>query len=296
MTELLTNVVFSATALKDFMSCPRKFQLRKEQVKETSVGSQLLLGSAVHSTIEAFYNKEYIADIQAAPYFESEYKKQYGMYKGRGMDISYSRYNNYKKDIREGSAMCQGFVRHIAPTINVIACEASLQAHLPTDVGLFPLECHIDLVIEEPAGYIVSDLKTGRSAPHEMYMLEDIQLEMYAYALDNGVFIDVDRSSKQKVYTEADGFKRTKPTIGKSIINLRGLISSTAEILDPPVMGDIIFRSDTMSQTHFLNTCNAYVRTMNDFETTGYWPKHIGSIHDSHCPYCQYYQTCIKQD
>jgi hypothetical protein len=292
----LKDITFSSSSIKNFLSCPRKFLLSKSDLKLDSVGSQLLLGSAVHSTAEAVCERRAQTEQQIVMFFEDEYKNGYREYKSKGISVQYSRYNNYKKDLLEGAGMSLGFAKHILPIFRVLSVEASLTVSIQLLTGMFPLECHIDMIVEEDDGVGIYDIKTGRSSPTGVYLDNDIQLGGYAYAYLNGRYIITKRGAKgPKQYTYIDKpFETTKPLKYIGIINLRALIDGKGAVIDN-YNGGAIYRHEFKDDTAFLNNIKYINDSMQLCQKNNYWPKNVSSCHDSPCLFCSYYSECEKQ-
>jgi hypothetical protein len=298
--KLLSNgLILSASSIKKFEDCHRQFFLYKTEEPEGGTGSQLVLGSAIHHTCD-LVNKKKIKDEKTARFvFEDEYKKQYSEAKKNGRPVEYSKWGNYTKDLREGAAMSAAWVRFFSD-LPVIASEVSLLTKISTPSKLWSVEAHIDMVLGvhkdgKLIGYDISDIKSGASAPSEIYMNQDLQLELYCHAIRNGVFIEVQRGSKDKIYKVLDKevFERSVPIVRKSIYNIREAIDSKGLIKDN--LDGVVYETEVMSPTHFMKTFTHIAETISKLDGN-YWPKHIGGVHNSSCKWCGYTNICKGQD
>lgn len=277
----------SASSLKTFQQCPRKWYYKTIGTPEDYIGSQLLLGKAVHEAVEYFFKEEAHAE-RSIMHFIHTYNTAYNDYTEAGKEVRYT-WSSRRKDIREGEEMLRGFFQQYGD-LPVVEVESSLLVEIPIEGANVLCYAGIDLIIEDKAngGYIIADVKTGRTSPHDFYLKQDMQMNQYVYAFKNGYFVEVsaDRSTFKPIHNSLNGSPREVSM--KKIFNIRACVSKKAE--DKPE-----YYEEEYDEVNYLRTLKAVVKEMDMYERMGYFPKRVGSIHDSPCKFCPYASVCSKE-
>lgn len=276
----------SASSIKKFSDCPKSYEFYKLKSPEESRGSQLILGSAVHSAIEGFYKKhpKYATPQLAAKKFEGWYRHGEIEAKEAGLKVKYPTYGNRNKDIREGALMVEGFLEHYK-NLKVVEAEAGFLGAVPLLTGkTIQLEGFIDLVIEEEDGSLtLADIKTGFSKPTNIYLNYDIQMNGYRFIVRYGEQIE-GRNNYKKVNTKFDINKVQR----KRIYNVREFSHKDIDLKK------VEYTDDSFDEDEFIKIMTYYVSGMETCHDTGYYPRLVGAIHSGPCSWCDYVNICKK--
>ena len=102
----------SVSQIKTFLTCSERYRLRYiDKVDEPVVGSALILGSAVHGTIEEFFNRRKDDEsIDVHLYFHNEYDKLLHEAKEKGKDVGEicsTCFGNEKKSYPNAKTICR---------------------------------------------------------------------------------------------------------------------------------------------------------------------------------------------
>ena len=271
----------SITQLKEFADCPHRFYLKRiKRVKEKQINSSLILGSAVHEAAEL------IAQNDKRPE-EKDFKKLYDNklkeYQEKDCLIDYGDWSSYEDEIRDGTEMVQTYYNiHWEGSLEIVANEVSGLVSIPGFSK--PLYVGIDFLIDGPNGFVLGDIKTGKSGPTQHFLRNDLQLNAYVYGLKHGKSI--------VSYSNLSENKKTSKFFGKKIdsvciLNLRDKVSKKKpwhstdlwywEELDPK-QDDSIYIENIIKVWKALDLAKEH----------DLWYKHTGATTNSPCQMCPY--------
>jgi CRISPR/Cas system-associated exonuclease Cas4 (RecB family) len=285
LKQFIEGRPLSATNMKTFASCPRRFYYKMTGVPEEYIGNQLLLGGALHSAAETFFrNKNYPVQVVVGN-FILDYESRYDAYKQAGQKVFY-RSGSPRKDKAEGAGMLEGFCEEYR-SLPCVEPECEMIADVTIDGYTVRLYAGIDVVVEDADYFGIYDIKSGKSAPTDIYLKHDMQLGQYAYVFRHGSFCTLDKQTKQLTSRKALFDPLSKPLKYKGIYNIRGYLKQ------PFTSHQVEFRTEEFDEDNFLLTLHALIKEMELYSQINYWPKRgIGSVHDCSCAYCSYKEKC----
>jgi CRISPR/Cas system-associated exonuclease Cas4 (RecB family) len=279
----------SSSTLKTFFSCPRKFYFKTIGLEEQEIGSQLVLGTSVHHACDEYYKGRPIVSIDKAVHtFIRTYDTEANQIKQNGKKLLYTS-SSPGKDKRDGGSMIEMFLKEYKD-LNVVASECGMYVTIPVNGYNVVTYAGIDLVIDEGDGYVLADIKTGKSGATPIYMKEDLQLNQYVYVFSRGEFGEIDHKIKRMVPYQGIFDPKSKPVKAKVIFNIRGFLKQSF------CSHTVEYRSEEFNEQGFLLAFQTGIKEMELYYNIGYWPKRgVKSLHDSQCQFCSYRNQCIKE-
>ncbi|WP_397570414.1 RecB family exonuclease [Schlesneria sp. T3-172] len=161
--QLTGRNYLSWSAVSSYLKCPLRYQFHYlDQLPEAFVSSNLVFGSAVHASLEAFFREQLVArqslgiDALMAVYHETWI----------ATDLANVRFGKDESLIGHeqlAQRMFRAFLdsQVSRPDGSILGIEEQLQA--PVIDGCPDLQARIDLMIEHPDSLVVTDFKTSRS-------------------------------------------------------------------------------------------------------------------------------------
>jgi len=272
----------SVTQLKEFMDCPYRFYLKRiKRVKEKYISSAIILGSSVHQAAESIFSE------QLKTFGKKEFKKLYDditkKYTKGDCEIDFGDWSNYESEIKEGTEMCQIYCDIISQEdVAIVGSEVCGLVDIP---GIDkPIYVGIDFILDTDLGYVLGDIKTGKTGPTPHYLKNDIQLKAYAYGLKHGrSIIGFNNLSSNK---KTEHFFGSKKIAAVCILNLRDKVKNKKpwHSTDLWYMYDI---EEKIDQNYVKELVTIYNSLSLAIEKN-LWYKHTGSVTSSPCNFCSY--------
>lgn len=196
MTNPLTHL--SASSLKEYLACPRKFRLRRidKQPPEYRAAS-LAFGTAFHEAIGFSLFQHSLGDSVVGEAIDAKFRD--ALHREIHSDATPVLYQDDETEDEladKGIEMVAAFWQHMPLPDAVIGIEKrfSLDLHDPeTDEILPPLVGSIDAAVEVQGRPVVWELKTGKQRWSEDQLLHDFQSTGYqrAFRVEYGVNPDL---------------------------------------------------------------------------------------------------------
>lgn len=177
--------MYSFSQLQLFAQCPRKYQFRyiDKIEKEFESSADLILGNAVHETLEHLYNKVNVFAIPTLDdivnYFHATRKKLFDeATKEKELQIKWD--NSLEDYIRRGEMYVKSYYEKFAPFTNVkvIGTEINLTFDLDKEWQK-KFRGFVDRIDKEDETFIINDYKTGKKLPPEQKEEYIEQLTLY---------------------------------------------------------------------------------------------------------------------
>ena len=177
--------MYSFSQLQLFAQCPRKYQFRyiDKIEKEFESSADLILGNAVHETLEHLYNKVNVFTVptedDVVNYFHETRKKLFAeATKDKELQIKWD--NSLEDYIRRGEMYVRQYYQKFAPftDVKVIWTEINLTFDLD-DSGQMKFRGFVDRIDKEGDTFIINDYKTGKKLPPEQKEEYVEQLTLY---------------------------------------------------------------------------------------------------------------------
>jgi len=163
---LIERPHWSYSAINQYLRCPLQFYFERiRQLPVETVGSGLVLGSAVHRGLEAYHRSLQDGRPVPADHVKNIFQATW-QFREQQQEIQYRSGENRQKAIDQGIALLETYLREPPPE-NIVAVEQSIIVPLRNSRGEYtetPLVAVIDLLTDHEEGLKVTVLKTSARA------------------------------------------------------------------------------------------------------------------------------------
>ncbi len=182
---MTTYSTYSASALKDYITCPKMFYLkRRERLPPDFRPLKMVAGGAFHKTIEAL-NTEDFGKADPAEWAEERFRKE--LIKTIN-DPEQPKVVYTQKDltdvIKSRLRMMAGYLDQFFDKHLMYAAEA----YFKMTIKGIQVQGYIDAILFEDEMFKLVEFKTNARAPSDAFLTNDYQLNMYALAMREGRF------------------------------------------------------------------------------------------------------------
>lgn len=171
----------SISKLKLYQTCPHRFYLRYvAKIPEKEIGNALVLGTAVHDTLDKFVETK--GGIDAAKYFKDTYDTEKFKNEEKGKTVVYGDWDSYSGDIKRGTEMVKNYLSR-----DFIGEKDDTYSEVPFITTIDGIDDAVLVgIIDRITKNKVYEYKTTKANPEEYFIQNDLQMLGYAYALEKG--------------------------------------------------------------------------------------------------------------
>lgn len=283
----MSRYQLSVSKLKLFQTCQYQFYLKYiKKIKPKEIGNALILGSAVHNTLEKYTQSQGAIDI--SKYFKDEYDSLKSKNEHKGLKIIYSEWDSYQQDIERGNNMLKNYLSKTKDDNQ----ESILYAEVPFRVNVQGINDavligFIDGVTDQ--GMTLLEYKTTKAHPEKWFIDNDLQMMGYAYAIKNG----------QPIYSMFD------PRVDQELTHLFGSLPERVKYIALHALYDNKKPWHVNGLTHtYLPTDNGMIKFENEVKCiwenikwcgkNNYWSKSIKDPTTTPCKMCSFRNECFS--
>jgi len=257
----LKGKALSASMIKTFLSCPRKFQKRYvEKIRTEKASDHLPLGSAFHAAMEKA-NKALLEEGPCEDFTVDQKEDFLDTYRRLAVKLGLSNMSVFN----EGIDLVKKAITRMNTDKIVLGVEMEFNIVTPDGV---PIMGYIDLVEQiSESEVLIKDFKTSRIAMSTQEAREDIQLAMYDFAAS------VMFPQFSTIWVELDYIRHDKPAVRVKRTDaqrqnfLKFLKAVYDEVLafdpDPEVPGKL---NEYCSFCDYNHGCSQYVTQLKSYD------------------------------